>query len=537
MSKKPVARYWDADEIQFLPKRLYKSVFGDDYNDNWRLRFSDLSESEKEALTPILKTNKIQTIYRIPEVNEPNGVHTADLLINGTRVEIKNISSANSVKDQVGKATKQIGTDGSLIINATHSQLSETELEGVLFKRMAEKHLVSATVVKNQIAIVYKSKTDLHASPNPGIDYRSVYIGIVSKNNEFVNAIKPTKSYPRTSSRIYWEERSIRRTLEAEYHGLSYLRQTYNVYSEASREITRQVQDIYARYYKDKGFDVEALRELVPQGDIMRLRKQIRELGLNVDLPDNYNARINRLELLNFQIQVEMNRASRKIDKLMGKSLAETYKNSYYRTTYDTSKGIGEISNFSRLNTKGVRKVLSEKNYGKNFSERIWGRSQKLGNELKEIVGKAIATGQSHAKTSRLIRERFNVSKSSADRLIRTETNYYENQAELDSYKEMGIERYQFIATIDTKTSEICQHLDKKVFKVKDATPGVNMPPMHPNCRSTITAFLGEEYEADTRIARNLRTNTSEYIENMSYKEWLKQFSNLDADIFEDWAE
>jgi phage head morphogenesis protein, SPP1 gp7 family len=396
---------------------------------------------------------------------------------------------------------------------------------------------VSATVVKNQIAIVYKSKTDLHASPNPGIDYRSVYIGIVSKNNEFVNAIKPTKSYPRTSSRIYWEERSIRRTLEAEYHGLSYLRQIYNVYSEASREITRQVQDIYARYYKDKGFDVEALRELVPQGDIMRLRKQIRELGLNVELPDNYNARINRLELLNFQIQVEMNRASRKIDKLMGKSLAETYKNSYYRTAYDTSKGIGQVANFSKLNTKSVRKVLSEKNYGKNFSERIWGRSQKLGNELKEIVGKAIATGQSHAKTSRLIRERFNVSKSSADRLIRTETNYYENQAELDSYKEMGIEKYQFIATIDTRTSEICQHLDKKVFRVKDATPGVNMPPMHPNCRSTITAYLGEKYEADTRAARNRKTNVSEYIENMGYKEWLGQFPDLNTDISEDWAE
>lgn len=94
------------------------------------------------------------------------------------------------------------------------------------------------------------------------------------------------------------------------------------------------------------------------------------------------------------------------------------------------------------------------------------------------------------AKTARLLRERFNVSTNAAARLIRTETNYYENQAELDAYKEMGVEEYQFIATIDTKTSEVCQHLDHKVFKIKDAKPGVNMPPMHPNCRSTIAAYL-----------------------------------------------
>ena len=52
----------------------------------------------------------------------------ADLLINGTKVEIKNISSANSAKDKVGKAVKQIGTSSSLIINAANPQLSKNEL-------------------------------------------------------------------------------------------------------------------------------------------------------------------------------------------------------------------------------------------------------------------------------------------------------------------------------------------------------------------------------------------------------------------------
>lgn len=538
MANKPKAKYWSVDKIRPIPNKLYKSVYGDDYNDNWELRPASLSESEKETLRPILKSSKFESIFLVPEIEKPQHIRTPDLLINGRRVEIKEVSSKRSIEKQTSKAHGQTGDDGLIIYDISRSQLSKTEIIDEITKRGLNKQIAGFIVSDKKtvvsVGFLNKEKTG-YSSASYAANEGSLFLNsMLSQKPQNVNR---DRLKPLTQTYNYWEERSIRRTLEAEHHGLSYLRQIYNVYSEASREITKQVQDIYIRYYKDKGFDVEALRELVPQGDILRLKEQIRELGLYIDLPDNYNARINRLEFLNLQMQVEINSASKKINKLMGKSLAETYKNSYYRTAYDTSKGIGEISNFSRLNTKGVRKVLSEKNYGKNFSERIWGRSQKLGNELKEIVGKAIATGQSHAKTSRLIRERFNVSKSSADRLVRTETNYYENQAELDSYKEMSIEKYQFIATIDTRTSEICQHLDKKVFRVKDATPGVNMPPMHPNCRSTITAYLGEEYEADTRIARNRRTNISEYIENMSYKEWLKQFSDLDTDISEDWAE
>lgn len=537
MSKKPAARYWDVDEIPPLPKSLYKSVYGDNYNDDWILRPAALSNNEKEVLKTFFKSKRFESVYLISEIDRPQNHKTPDLLIDGKRVEIKDISSKRSIEKQTSKAHKQIMGDGFIIYNASKSQLDREEIIKEVTKRSLEKQVAGFIIADKKevfsIGILNAEKTG-YSSASYAADEGSLFLNLrLPQTPKIINKSLKVDIKPRS----YWEERSIRRTLGAEHHSLSYLRRIYNVYSEASREITKQVQDIYIRYYKDKGFDVEALRELVPQGDILRLKEKIRELGLNIDLPDNYSARINRLEFLNLQMQVEVNRASKKINKLTGKSLSETYKNSYYRTAYDTSKGFGEIANFSKLNTKSVRKVLSEKNYGKNFSERIWGRSQKLGSELKEIVGKAIATGQSHAKTSRLIRERFDVSKSSADRLIRTETNYYENQAELDSYKEMGIEKYQFIATIDTRTSEICQHLDKKVFRVKDATPGVNMPPMHPNCRSTITAYLGEEYEADTRIARNRRTNISEYIENMSYKEWLKQFSDLDTDISEDWAE
>lgn len=48
-----------------------------------------------------------------------------------------------------------------------------------------------------------------------------------------------------------------------------------------------------------------------------------------------------------------------------------------------------------------------------------------------------------------------------------------------------GVEEYQFVAIFDEKTSAVCQAHSSKVYKVAHAKPGVNLPPLHPWCRST----------------------------------------------------
>lgn len=53
---------------------------------------------------------------------------------------------------------------------------------------------------------------------------------------------------------------------------------------------------------------------------------------------------------------------------------------------------------------------------------------------------------------------------------------------------------------------------------------GVNYPPLHPNCRSKTRGYLGEEAEKTLkRRARNPITGQSEIIDNISYKDWIKQ--------------
>lgn len=84
----------------------------------------------------------------------------------------------------------------------------------------------------------------------------------------------------------------------------------------------------------------------------------------------------------------------------------------------------------------------------------------------------------------------------------------------------MGIEWFVFVATLDDRTSEICQSMDGKKFKVKDAVAGGNYPPLHPNCRSTIRAYIDDKYEPVTRIYRDPEIGRNDYVGNMSYAEW-----------------
>ena len=51
---------------------------------------------------------------------------------------------------------------------------------------------------------------------------------------------------------------------------------------------------------------------------------------------------------------------------------------------------------------------------------------------------------------------------------------------------------YKYVAKLDGKTTKTCRGLNGKVFKVKDMKPGVNAPPMHPFCRSSVVPYVGD---------------------------------------------
>ena len=195
----------------------------------------------------------------------------------------------------------------------------------------------------------------------------------------------------------------------------------------------------------------------------------------------------------------------------------------YYHTIFDIAQGVGLEPTFAAVNNRLIDKTINENWSGENYSKRIWSNTNKLAGNLRQVLTEAAMTGESIQKTSRKLSEAFATTNYNSRRLIRTETTYATNQAELLAYDELDIERYEFVATLDTRTSPICQKLDGKVFETKDAQAGKNLPAMHPNCRSTTIPYF-EDGMPTVRAARDENGKRIKVPASMKYDEWYKKY-------------
>ena len=97
----------------------------------------------------------------------------------------------------------------------------------------------------------------------------------------------------------------------------------------------------------------------------------------------------------------------------------------------------------------------------------------------------------------------MNVSKAKAGRLVMTETAYFSSAAQKECFKELDVEKYEIVATLDGHTSDICQEMDGKVFQMSEYEEGVTAPPFHVNCRSCTAPYFDDEFtKGEQRAAR-----------------------------------
>ena len=534
MSKKKL----DLDSIQPLPEHLRKQVYGDGYNNTWKLRYSGLSDSEKRTLSTFLKYQEVKEIYWVPEVNSPSGKHSPDLLIDGVKVEIKEVTSKRSVEYQIRSAYKQVNTSGVVLIDPINSLLSSDEIVSEVTKRARMKDIKAFFIAgkNNQCAYSIK-KGDSSTAEYAFHNHESPYVSILPNPGQKVKPLNELFSNkdgatelsaplkPRKRTNAYWQRRVEHTYLESEKAADAYRKRVSRVYADAQKTCLVELKQLYEDCWsKQAGFDRAKLRQVVNAKTMADFRRKLIEANLQNSLPSKYSGRVTRLQLLDAQLWYAAHKAGLDQTDIVTASSAKTYEEAYYKTAYNIATGTGLMPAFTTLDTDAINAVLSEKFSGKSYSERIWTNSDLLAKQLSTKLASAIATGQSIGKTAKDFRTRFGVSRYYAERLIRTETNHFYNQAASDSYKAMGIDKYKFIATLDSRTSEICAHMDGKIIEVDKGAVGVNIPPLHPNCRSTIAPYLGKDLNAlvNARAYHDPDTDKTEYCDNMTYDEWRK---------------
>lgn len=325
-------------------------------------------------------------------------------------------------------------------------------------------------------------------------------------------------------SQKYWQNRKRARFAinEAYMHRESAKAQM--IYNRVLAEINRDIATIWRNYSKKSGVDIQSLQKFISSGE----RERLFSLMQGVETPEYieraYTGRITRLEAMKLELHAKVKAIYGDQVKLMTETNGRIINESYYRAAFDLEKGSHIRMPFVGINERRLNAMLRTKWAGGNYSTRVWRNTSALAREISTMIPVGLTSGKSGARMSREVRQRFGVAKYQADRLIRTETTYFENQAEAALYEDLGVDEYQYMAVLDSRTTHVCQELNGKIFNLKDKQVGVNFPPMLPNCRSTTVAYLGDEF-APT-VTRTQRTRAGEYSlagkDSETYNKWLK---------------
>lgn len=315
--------------------------------------------------------------------------------------------------------------------------------------------------------------------------------------------------------------------------------QIARMYLKASRYLTQQTDQIFERYKTKHGLsDAEARRLMETMRDKASLDELLsklkseektesrRELLKQLEAPA-YQARIESLRQIQDQLNGLMEQVYLQELETSTSLYARLARDAYYHGVYNIQQRTGVALSFAHVSRKQIDRVVKSRWSGENYSSRIWKNTQALARDLKEELLINLVTGRTNREASRIIALKFGQGANAARRLVWTESSYLANEMNFEAYKACGIERYQYLATLDLKTcTKCCRQLDGKIFFLKDRKVGINFPPMHPWCRcTTVSVIDGSLIQRMKRSARDPKTGKAILVpRSMTYEEWHRKY-------------
>lgn len=331
----------------------------------------------------------------------------------------------------------------------------------------------------------------------------------------------------------YWEQRQELTYLAGEKKVNEYYKGLQESFEQAKKEIQSVINNFHIRYAKENKVSYTEAQKLLDKAEIGELKDFIDKVNkhmgeYNLELNNiSIKARITRYQALEKQIDAILQQLYAIEYQYKGEeTLKEIYEDSYYRTWFsiDTYKGFHQ--EFAQINPRTIEELIKYPWNGANFSTRIWKQKDHLLQALAENITTMLIQGRDPQTLARDFAKKFNTKEYEAYRLLHTESSFIIEQGTLAAYKEDGVEKYQILATLDNRTSDICRSEDGKIYDVDKATVGVNYPPYHPFCRTTtIPYYEDDDISDDTRVAKDSATGKSyEVPADMKYEEWYDKY-------------
>ena len=308
------------------------------------------------------------------------------------------------------------------------------------------------------------------------------------------------------NSAEYWRLREEKQRLKNIKDEKKYDKKIIEIYQRMMDEVQSEINNFYAKYAKDTGITMAEAKKRASNLDMevysRKAKQYVEEKNFSQQANDemklyNLTMKVNRLELLKANIGLALVSGHDELEKYMDNLLEN-------RTLDEIQRQAGILGSTILDNADTAHSIVNASFHNATYSDRIWMHQDLLKHDLESLLASGLIQGKNPNELARLLRKRFNVKISDAQRLMRTELARVQIAAQQKSYEANGFDEYEYITCGIGDACDTCKALDGKVFPINRMNIGDNAPPMHPNCHCS----------------------TGPHMDRKIYNEWLDGLAN-----------
>lgn len=308
--------------------------------------------------------------------------------------------------------------------------------------------------------------------------------------------------------------KSVSQALITERAVLRYAKEMEKVYSKCVDALNTSILAFFGKYADGDGkIGLSTARRKLNDKEFKEFRNKL-EIWPDSDISEAFKVKlkryddrlsVSRLEALQLELEYDMEAYFQYQAEYLPVAIEGAVLYCYYNTYYMLCRGIKEGVAFVPLDDKTLNKILKAKRFDVGLWERLQNNKANFAYNLGIKLPSALSRGFSGEKSSDEIKKTAKTSNFKSISLVRTYVDSAMNDANIEVYKNSLITHYRYVAILDNRTSEICRELDGHIFKISEAEQGVNLPPMHNNCRSSVCPIIKDE---DAFRRRTEKANT-----------------------------
>ncbi|NQO19288.1 minor capsid protein [Streptococcus suis] len=271
------------------------------------------------------------------------------------------------------------------------------------------------------------------------------------------------------------------------------------IYQESFDRMQREIDGFYMRYANREGLTKQEAMKRVSEMDVTKFNakaaKAVKEKDFSHATNEwlkvyNLKMKVSRLELLKAELTLEIQNLTAEVNEVFDKARTDEYLNEYKRQA-----GILGISSSGAK--KRMQAILDADFYGQKFSSRVWGGLGLRATLQREVFGslnRIFTDMMGYKQEMKRLAKKYGTSEQNAKRLLKTEIARINADTQYSMLKDNGFTHMIFVA--EPGACNLCGPLDKVAVPIEDVEKGVNMYPMHPNCRCSAYGHIKMEYKA-----------------------------------------